>query len=81
LLRFWINGVETPVIIDDYLPTVKGKLTFAKAKDDELWVCLLEKAWAKLHGSYERPEGGYPHHAGVHMMGVPSTKIIHKDLD
>ena len=54
LLKFFINGIETPVIVDDYLPVnmKTGKLAFAYSKQGELWVSLLEKAWAKLNGSY-----------------------------
>jgi len=52
LMKFWINGVETPVIVDDYFPTRNGKCAFAACKGDEMWVSILEKGWAKLHGSY-----------------------------
>jgi hypothetical protein len=58
LVKFFINGVESPVIIDDYLPTRYNRPCFANSKDGELWVMLLEKAWAKLHGSYSRIESG-----------------------
>lgn len=52
MVTLYINGVETPVLIDDYLPTIYSKPCFASSNDGELWVSLLEKAWAKLHGSY-----------------------------
>lgn len=29
LLKLWVNGIETPVVIDDYLPTKMGKIAFA----------------------------------------------------
>jgi hypothetical protein len=80
LLKFWINGVETPVIVDDYLPVRNGKCAFAACKGDEMWVSLLEKGWAKLHGSYQRTEGGQPVQAAIHMMGVPSSNVTHSDL-
>jgi hypothetical protein len=42
------------VIVDDYVPVdpKTGKAAFARSRGDEIWMCLLEKAWAKLHGSY-----------------------------
>ena len=39
LLKFYINGIETPVIVDDYLPVECGtnKPAFAYSREDELW--------------------------------------------
>jgi hypothetical protein len=52
-------------VVDDYFPymyTKGGKEVFAfaksKAGENELWVQLVEKAWAKLCGSYEAAEMG-----------------------
>ena len=62
-MKFWINGVETPVYVDDNLPCKWGKISaFAGCNDnsDELWVTLMEKGWAKMNGSYDRISGGSP---------------------
>ncbi len=81
LMRFFLNGQETPVIVDDYLPcTASGKPCFATCRDGELWVSLLEKAWAKLHGTYARMEGGLPCFAASHLMGVPSESFSHEQM-
>lgn len=78
LVNFYLNGRETPVMIDDYLPvTLDGRPAFASSREGELWVCLLEKAWAKLHGSYARIEGGLPGFAISHLTGVPVQNILH----
>jgi hypothetical protein len=45
------------VIIDDRLPTSNNKPIFAAPKGNMLWVLLLEKAFAKLCGSYEALAG------------------------
>jgi len=79
-VSFFINGLLTPVMIDDYLPTKKGTLCFAKSRDEELWVCLLEKAWAKLYGCYARIEGGDPAFAAIHLNGSPATTIWHDEF-
>jgi hypothetical protein len=42
---------------------------------------LLEKAWAKLHGTYIRSEAGYPYFAASHLLGVPSEVYCHKDFE
>ena len=80
LVNLFVNGVETPVIVDDWLPTKFGRPAFASSGEDELWVCLLEKAWAKLHGSYCATEGGLPTMASTHLLGVPSYDLDHSTI-
>lgn len=36
---------------------------------------ILEKAWAKLHGSYERIEAGHAHNVMADLTGAPSFDI------
>jgi calpain-15 len=42
---------------------------------------LLEKAWAKLHGSYFRTDGGLTSHAAQHLLGHPTFSIEHSETD
>jgi hypothetical protein len=46
------NGRKQMVIIDDFFPVRHQKPVFARSHGKELWVLILEKAWAKIHGGY-----------------------------
>jgi calpain-15 len=80
LMSIYVNGIKTPVVVDDYIPTMNGKPCFARSNEGELWVCLLEKAWAKLYGTYCRMEGGDPSFAAMHLNGSPAKSIWHQEL-
>jgi len=79
MVYLYVNGLRTPVIIDDFVPVWphNNLPMFAKAKDNSLWVLLLEKAWAKLHGTYCRTESSSPFFAASHLIGVPSYSLSH----
>lgn len=79
MVTLFVNGVETPVIVDDHLPSIYGQSAFAKTASGELWVSILEKAWAKVHGCYTIMEGGFPLNASLHLQGVPGYQLDHKD--
>lgn len=80
-MSLFVNGAEVPIIVDEYFPVKFGKPAFAKTKDGEIWAMLLEKAWAKMHGSYMRTEGGMCAHAVQHVLGTPAFTIDHKGKD
>ena len=70
-VRICKNGFWQNVFIDDFLPTHReGSLRYARCRDrQELWVPLIEKAFAKAHGSFEAIEGGFVHEALQDLTG------------
>jgi len=48
------------ITVDDYVPCLNGEPIFIKLTSNEAWPLLLEKAFAKLYGSYSKIEGGHP---------------------
>lgn len=76
-VRFCIQGEWVPVVVDDWIPCESpGKPAFATSKKgNELWVSVLEKAYAKIHGSYEALEGGLVQDALVDLTGGAGEEI------
>ncbi|KAI8051469.1 hypothetical protein BDF22DRAFT_744479 [Syncephalis plumigaleata] len=59
--QFYRLGRWVEVLVDDLLPydTINGRMLFARSTDPhEFWVSLLEKAYAKLLGSYDALDAG-----------------------
>lgn len=74
------NGEWVTVTVDDFFPCYpKGGPVFSRAHGNELWVLLLEKAYAKLHGSYFQLRGGFANEGMIDLTGCPSAYYDFKE--
>ena len=70
------NGEWQCVLIDDVFPVnALSCLAYLKAARRSLWCSLIEKAAAKLHGSYEALNGGTFSEAFSMLSGMPVQNI------
>lgn len=66
-----------PIIqwVDDRFPVDHGKPVFSHSADKEMWVLLLEKAYAKTYGTYANIASGLPSDALTDLTGSPVTTM------
>lgn len=82
-VHLYINGEKRTVVVDDYFPYDEDKETWAFSRpshSSEIWVLVLEKAWAKVFGSYQRIEAGTAGEALYPLTGSPHKFFIHDDI-
>ena len=82
-VRLCKNGEWQSVTIDDLIPcdSSTNKPVFSENNGPELWVVLLEKAYAKLHGSYLALKGGFAAEAFMDLTGAPAFSYFFKDYE
>ena len=76
--RFYKAEEWVTVIVDDRIPChkVTRQPIFARCKEpNEIWVPILEKAYAKLHGTYEALAGGEMNYALKDLTGGAPYEI------
>ncbi|XP_027706164.1 calpain-13 [Vombatus ursinus] len=77
--QFWQCGQWVDVVVDDRLPvsSISRKYLFVypRGGSNQFWPCLLEKAYAKLHGSYFQLHYGIMADSLVELTGWVVTKV------
>jgi hypothetical protein len=70
-VQFYVHGKPQIVVVDSAFPIdEKKRPAFARSTiAEELWVSIIEKAYAKLYSSYEAIESGFVDQALIDMTG------------
>ena len=76
-----VNGTWKLILLDDFVPFYfdsegAKNFVFSSSYQKELWVVLLEKAWAKLNGNYAYSLDGSPSEA-FDALTDAYTEILH----
>ena len=75
-----VDVVIQDILVDDYIPcNRKGKPLFSQPNDNEFWVLILEKAWAKVHNNYANIISGSPIEVFKAVTYAPSEIFILRD--
>ncbi|GMI02475.1 hypothetical protein TrVE_jg11966 [Triparma verrucosa] len=85
-VRFFKNNQWEVVTVDDFFPCMddndedkdddnKGSVVGHSQGMKEIWVALIEKAYAKYYGAYEVLDEGYVHHALKELTGAETECI------
>ena len=77
-----INSEWKIIIIDDFFPCNKKNNfpIFCKPFKNEIWIMLLEKAWAKINKGYINIDNGYSFDVFNSLTPFSSEIIYHKNL-
>lgn len=81
VVRMMIQGVPKVVCVDDHFPTLENFWALAYSGPKELWVQVLEKAWAKVNKSYASTIAGLPSEALSCLTEAPCFSYIHRKYD
>ncbi len=78
-VKLFVDGVWTTIPLDACFPVNNfGGFCGAQPHHNEVWVMLLEKAWAKIYKSYDNIIAGYNHEGLVAISGAPTVQVSSK---
>lgn len=83
-VQFFIRGKPWTMTVDDnmlFMYPDSPMLKFAQPDDTNtiLWPAILEKAWAKMKGTYTMVDGGYVPNGLKAVTGAPAFYYINLD--
>ncbi|OMJ87011.1 hypothetical protein SteCoe_11338 [Stentor coeruleus] len=74
------NGEWLSVTVDDFFPCYPmGVPVFTRNESNEIWILILEKVYAKVHGNYYMLKGGNVSEGLIDLTGCPTLSYNFKD--
>merc|ERR1719181_206632 len=81
-VKLCLGGAWRTLTIDDFFPCdAHGGPVYSRAKHEELWVLLLEKAHAKASGNFTRLRGGLAGEGLMDLTGLPTFRFKFTHVD
>ena len=74
-----IDGFWRVIWVDDFFPCKDTGPIYSSSLDKELWVMVLEKAWAKIFGNYSNIIAGNPREVLKALTGGITWECKTKD--
>lgn len=79
-VRLFIDGMWKTFALDACFPVnEKGHFCGARPHQQDIWVMLLEKAWAKAFKSYDNIHSGFNEEGLSAVSGAPCLKMQSKE--
>ncbi len=67
---------QGPMFLPESRRADSSDLAYSKCRRNQLWVPFLEKAYAKIHGSYQAISGGHVAEAFLDLTGAPTLQVV-----
>jgi len=67
---------QGPMFLPENRSADSSDLAYSKCRRNQLWVPFLEKAYAKIHGSYQAISGGHVAEAFLDLTGAPTLQVV-----
>ena len=81
-VKLCLGGAWRTIVVDDFFPCdAHGGPVYSRAKHEELWVLLLEKAHAKASGNFTRLRGGLAAEGLMDLTGLPTFRFKFTHVD
>lgn len=86
-VKMFINGEKKTIVVDDRFPYDEQKQQWAfcntveRGRYTEIWGLILEKAWAKVFGNYQRTENGIAGEAMYWLTGCAQNRYDFGRID